>query len=239
MADIKTIEDVKIYMKRKLGFPQVRVELTDDQMEDAVDDALRKFNRHLFVKKTNFHAESSTDQFLQLDDDVIQVTFVNFLLPQYAQEYANVSVFEIMTRMVYPASMDIAEWYTTKMYYQMFQKIRGADPTWSYNPDSNLLVFDLIGGPWTIFYCTSNLLSVDSILTKGRRRYKEDFLELCLAYAKQTMSLIRGKFGGIPSPGGTLQMDADKLDQQAQEVIARVEQKLLNVASARMLPIIS
>ena len=239
MADITTTEGVKIYMKRKLGYPQVFVELTDDQMDDAVDDALRKFNRHLFIKRTNFLAEATSDRFIQLDDDVIQVSFVNFLLPQYAQEYANVSVFEIMTRMVYPASMDIAEWYTTKMYYQLFQKIRGADPSWSYDPDKNLLIFDLIGGPWSVFYCTSNLLTVDSILNKGRRRYKEDFLELCIAYAKQSMSLIRGKFGGIPSPGGTLQMDADKLDRQAQEVIERVDKKLENIASSRMVPLIS
>ena len=40
---LQTKADLKAYMLRKLGSPVINIEITDDQMEDAVDDTLERY----------------------------------------------------------------------------------------------------------------------------------------------------------------------------------------------------
>lgn len=46
MATINTLEEMKQYVLRKLGMPVINVEMSDDQLEDAIGDSIQDFQRY-------------------------------------------------------------------------------------------------------------------------------------------------------------------------------------------------
>jgi len=310
---MKTLADVQGYIKRKLGWPTVSVELTEEQLVDAVEDALRMFNRYLMVLRPNivrqvytadrqglaqspkmtvmsitehgttartisfnngadvtadnerlwnmsdgtlrrtdalqvgdivvslqstpYQDQTYNQGVIPLGDEVLGVHYCCFLMPNQLLNYTQINVFEIMSRMVYP-EMPMGEWYMIRMFYEMFQKVRGTEPEWHYDRDDNTLYLDCHGGPFDVFYLTSTAVTIESILQGGKRRYTDDFLTVALSKAKQTLAEVRGKFGGVPVPGGSLTTNAERLIAKAQEDIDKIETRLRRAAQARVMPVI-
>jgi hypothetical protein len=266
LTDLLNDAGIKAWVKRKLGFPTVQVELTDDQLQDAINDSLRLFNQHFVCCKHNAKYEvytvaggnlqpiqgfysfagTSDDPAVQgiqkggkirLDPETLGVYYVNFLLPNSLLNYTQINVFEILSRMVYP-EMPMGEWYMIRMFYKMFQRVRGTEPEWIYDRENNTLCVDCSGGPFDVYYITLVPLTSDKILNGSKRRYQEQFLNLVLANAKMTLTMPRGKFGNIPSPGGTITTDVEALRTQAQAVIDQTTAFLTRMSAARSLPIV-
>ena len=232
---METRNEVKEYVLRKLGAPELAIELTDGHLNDAVDDALRLFNRYMLTVTHKTSSEVYGSAYIDLEDDVRGVYYVTFMMTNNLLNYTQVNIFEILSRMVYP-EMPMGEWYMIRMFYQMFQRVRGTEPEWIYDQGTNRLWLDGHGGPWDVMYVVSTDITIDSILKERRKKYERDFLEACLAYAKQTLSLIRRKFGGIPAPGGTIQTDGTELQSEAKEKLEEIETKLKRLNAARVLP---
>jgi len=232
-----TKSQVKEYIKRKLGHPAVVVELDDNQLEDAVQDALRMFNRHLMVFRNNVLRESYEYANIELPADTLGVYYVCFLMPDSLRNYTQINIFEILSRLVYP-EMPMGEWYMIRMFYKMFQRVRGTDPDWRYDREANVLHVDTHGGPYDVSCITGHPVTVETLTEGSKQRYERTFLKAAVAEAKQVISPIRGKFGGIPAPGGTLTTDADKMATEAQATLEKIEGDLRKLAQARCLPVV-
>ena len=236
-SDLATTADVCAYIKRTLGWPTVVVELDDTQLNDCVLDALRLFNRYLQVVKSNVSKDRSTGTYIVLDADVRGVYDVKFLWGEAQRDILKMNVFEILTRMSYPP-FALGEWYMLRQYYEMFQRLRGSDPDWRYDPESRRLYLDCYSGPYDVCYLTSHDITVASILAGSRKRYLSEFLATCTAYAKKRVAYIRRRFGGVPAPAGTLALDGDAMAAEADTVLTDIEQRLQKHSRAHYLPII-
>lgn len=227
------------WVKRRLGHPKWPVNLTDDQLQDALDDALRLFNQYMMVITSTVvtsppQTESSTMQ-VQLDDDVFGVFEVTFVMPETSRIYAQMSIFEIIHRWFYPG-LRLGEWYMLRSFYEMYQRVRGTEPDWRYHEAEHMLYLDVWSGPYDVCYTTASGCTATTLLTGTKKRYERKFRDVCLGYAEITMSQVIGKWGGIPGPAGTLTPNADTMISAGQRKIDDVEAYLKGLAQAHYYP---
>ena len=248
---ILTRQNVVDYVKRRLGSPQVRIELSDEHVNDALDDALRSFNRYLIV--FNFKSYAAYDLVTTPDDpDVVPLnvgTFsvdlpttaihvyeVRVLRPQDYRESLQMNVFEIVYRMMQP-NIPLGQWYQLRSFFKMWQRVRGTDPDWKFDAENRKLYVDCRSGPYDIGVVFSAELTIETIITGSRKRWAQDFLDLAVAHMKLRLAEFRGKFGNsIPAPGGSVSTNADVLLSTANEAIKEIGGKLQRGAAARLLP---
>lgn len=242
MSDLKTVGDVQAYIRRKLGWPTVAVELTEDQIDDCINDALRLMSRHLQVfhsyAQFGVHTGSTSPTAaieITLPDTCIGVHYVAFTLPGALINYTQTNLYEILSRMLYP-DMPIGEWYMTRSFFNLYQKVRGTEPIYHYEARTNTLVIDAMSGPYDLFYVTVEEISLASVLLAGKRRYQNHFLQAALGYAKQILAGVRGKYPSIPAPGGTITTNAEVLRQEGAADIQAAETALKAQNAAWALP---
>jgi hypothetical protein len=231
MSDLyETKEQLREYILRKLGGCNVAVELSPEQVDDAINDSLDTFNS--LICRCDPRVASNRTGAVQIpllpgDRGIVEC---KICFPEDYRIYAQMNIFEIMYRMVFPR-MPLGDWAMLKIYYEQYQKVRGTDPDWYLSEDSAtgapVLYVDCWSGPYDIFYVVATDLTVESI-AKLKSAYTRDFRKLAVAEAKITLSRIRGKFGNsIPVPGGTLNTDAESLRsegmQEKQEVVDKLE----------------
>ena len=233
---VKSNEQLRKYILRKLGACNVGVELSPEQVDDAIQDSLDLFNNYLCRAVPNVLASQSGSVVIPLAETVRGVVNVKLLLPNDTRAYAQISVWELMYRMMWPR-LPVSEWYTLKMYYEMYQRVRGTEPDWYEDESTNALYVDCHSGPYDIFYVTSEDLTVEQI-PHLKSAYTRDFRKLAVAEAKITLSRIRGKYGNsIPVPGGTLSTDAASLLQEGTAEKTEVEVKLDQIARFTVSPV--
>jgi len=210
MANL-TREDVRKYIKRRLGYPSTVVELENEQLDDAIEDALEEFNNHLcrFEPRVAYGRSGAVQ--IQLDEESERgVAMVKVLYPEENRIAANFNIFEIMYRMIFP-HMPLGEWVMLKSYYELYQRTRGTDPDWYLDRTNRVLHVDCASGPYDIFYLVVKDVRVEDF-SEGQRQYLSKFRKLCVANAKLTLAEVRGKFTAtIPVPGGSLTTNAEKL----------------------------
>lgn len=229
-------QGLRDYVLRRLGHPTVHVELSTEQLDDAIYDALRLFSRYLMVLRSNVARNQAQSVRITLSEQTLGVHYVCFLFPQEQRIVAQMNIFEILYRMIYP-QLPLGEWYMLRSFYEMYQRVRGTEPDWQYDPETRVLSLDCWSGPYDVFYVTSEEISVEALLSGSRRRFQQNLLDLTLAYAKERLVPIRGKFGDtIPAPGGSLHTDASRLATEAASVIKAQEDMLKASARGYLVP---
>lgn len=229
-------QQLREYVLRKLGHPQVVVELTTPQIDDAIQDALDKFNQYMYKGEPRVEKNRAGAVHIPLQAGDRAVVFCKILFPEDTRVYAQMNIFEIMYRMVFPR-MPLGDWYMLKSYYKQYQRVRGTDPDWYVDESDNSLYVDCWSGPYDIFYVVARDLKAEDF-AGIKSPYEKDFKDLVLAEAKLTLGKIRGKFANtIPVPGGALQTDASELKQEGTSVKEALEVKLDKIARFSTSPI--
>lgn len=68
---VKSREDLKTWILRKLGHPLIKIELTDDQLEMSIDDALEEFNRYYQYDTNYFGTELQNYEYYEGETDTL------------------------------------------------------------------------------------------------------------------------------------------------------------------------
>ncbi len=230
---------IREFIRIELGDPVVEVELEDGQIDQAVDSALRLFNRYMCETQlrvayqqggTSYSEESETGRLdgsvvIQLEDAARGICECKFLYPATQRSIAQMSVFEIVYRMVFPR-FPVSDWYFFRTYYEMFQQVRGTEPDWRYDEYTKRLYVDATSGPYDIFYVVSLDLTL-STFESGKSSYEQEFLDLVMARSKRTLSRLLGKWGtSVPAPGGPLATDAADLRRESKETEDKITEWL-------------
>lgn len=224
------------YLRSRLGFPAVQVELDDPQLDIAIENALAKFNHYLCKPVPRVAYNQSGGVTIDLLPGDRGVVNVKILYPVESRVYSQMDLFQLMYRMVFPR-LPIGEWYMLRNMYEQYQRTRGSDPDWFVDESTNTLHFDCAAGPFDIFYVVARDLEVGDIETL-KPAYQKDFKDYALAEAKDILARIRGKFGGsIPVPGGTLSTDAVELKTEAEATRTAIETRLESIARYTVSPV--
>ena len=228
MAINLTRDNVVDYVRNQLAFPIVDVELEDEHIDQAIENSLMLFNRFIGEIQMRCYYERLDSVVIDMEEGVRGVCDTKCSFPESNRIFAQLNVFELMYRMVYP-NLPIGEWYFLRTAYELYMRVRGSEPEWLYDEFSRRLYVDCSGGPWDIYVALVKDLTMDT-LQEGFRAYTKPFLDATVAHAKEILAKVRGKYAGIPAPGGNLMADADKLGAEAAAVIDETKLLLENEA---------
>ena len=199
-----TFEEVKDKLLSELGYPKVEVELTDKQINRCISFALSRINSD-FVKKNKVALLLAPgQQDYPFPYEPFRVTYI----PNPPAD-----IFDLFSG-ANSQILNVAYYARLKAWTEMAERAFGVDPDWEWEDG----VLYLSPPPNSSSVCTVEYAMPYSLgdIEEGTE-IGELFLLLVGAKARRILRAIRGKFGGVPSPGGTVQLDAETLLQEAQE----------------------
>jgi len=223
------------YVRIKLGGSYHPIEIGLPELDVAIQDSLDLFNHYVGEFEFRVEKNISTGTFIDLStvEGLKGVVSVRMAFPEQDSVYTQMNIFELMYRMVFPR-MPVGEWYQLRMFYEMYQKVRGTDPDWRYDPAAKRLWVDCHSGPYDVAMVLSKELTLEG-LNKSRPMYKDLFKSAALAFCKQMLARVRGKWGDtIPAPPGTMSTDAAALRDEAGKEIEAVRLAVQGTSDAQV-----
>lgn len=225
-----TEQAVHDYIKRKLGDGVVCVELTDDQLADAVMRAslwLQQWVGHQKATVITFTNGSEVD--LPADCEVpVEVVFEaqsDSLFDMFRWAGVEVNATDLMALSPNQGYVDIAQ---RMQYLEMGKRLLSAERAWDYDRARRKLIVSpapASGERVMVFYLAS------TIALSYLKGYEQQLLlDYALAQAMETLGYIRTKFAEIPTASGSTTMNGDTLLSNAQQLIDKCEEKARNLA---------
>jgi hypothetical protein len=203
-------DDIKSFVRARLGYPNVAVEIHESAWPEIEKEALRHFNTwsgsRTFGTVTLLQGQMAYT--VNIPRGPIRVEFIRaegtpiISDPLFGRDYPRTQF------------IDFASYDLSLHYYNVLRRLTGVEPEWDWD-EVNKLLYINIGS--TNFqsgvgnYLVAYEYLADMTLAQVPKRYEQWLLEMALAVAKQIVGGTRRKFGGIPGPQGVVQMDGQQL----------------------------
>ena len=225
-------ESIRSFILARLGFPTVRVELTDFQIKSCIDEA---------VSKMHYHAPFWSTQYMALN----MTAGVNiYELPQYvADNLVYVAYRHDMLGLNWPAgsmesdyfirffqgnyvfgNFSISDYYLFQISMEMTRKILGQDGTWEIVNGRYLQVYPIPNMANDIAILEYRALDSDTL----HPAYRLWIQKYALACAKGILGEVRGKYETLPSPGGGAKLNGEAMLTRADKVKEKIKLELLD-----------
>jgi hypothetical protein len=224
-------ESIKDFVLARLGFPVVRVELTDFQIQTAIDEALSKLDYHAPDWCTQFctFATVANRSLYELPSVVVN----NFRNAVYRKNLLSISQsngtleFDFFIKYFQDnflfKDFSVGDYYVTISHLEMMRKILGNDGT--FNIVNNKFIN--IAPPPT--FSEEVLVEFKAIDSKTLHPYFVNWIQkFSLAICKVILGQIRGKYQTLPSPGGGAQLNGESLIQQGNQEQEALVQQLMS-----------
>lgn len=224
----KTVKD---YILARLGFPVVRVELTDFQIKTAIDEAVTELDYHAPYWNTQmaaFECSAGVNQYmlpLHIAHSLNYVVYKKTLLS--IQNQAGTLEFDFFIKYFQDnflfSDFDIPGWYMTQTHLESVRKILSQEGSWDLI-NGNVLQLaptPVLGEDVIVVYRGLNTGTMHPYYKKWIRNY-------ALAVSKGILGEIRGKFSSLPSPGGGASLNGSALKQESDQEKEKLKEQLLS-----------
>lgn len=237
---ITTLDDFKRYCLRSLGAPVITVDVTDEQIQDRYEDALRKYHDHHFdaTEKTYFrHEITQTDydnKYIPLPSNIYSVNKIIDMRGS-ASGGSDANLFNVeyqfllnQMHLLWSAG-NIAYYEHTMQHLEMMSQILNGKPTFRYNKVVDKLYIDvnwdkrLRPGNWVAIECYTALDPV----TNPKMFDDLWFKRYTTALIKRQWGENLKKYSGVQMIGGTV-LNGQQLYDEAIQQIAQLEEELRN-----------
>tara|TARA_R110002110_G_scaffold136044_7_gene320640 strand:+ start:441 stop:1313 length:873 start_codon:yes stop_codon:yes gene_type:complete len=223
----KIIQD---FVMARLGHPVVRVELTEFQIETAIDEA---------VSKLDYHAPDWCNQFCTFATsagvalyELPQVVVNNLKNAVYSKsllsmQQANGTLeFDFFLKYFQDnflfRDFSVGDYYITISHLEMMRKILGNDGTFNVVNGRYLNIAPTPVMPQEV------LVEFKALDTDTLHPYFISWIQkYALAICKVILGQIRGKYQTLPSPAGGAQLNGESLIQQGNEEQAKLVEDLM------------
>jgi hypothetical protein len=225
--------DLKQWILRQLGAPFVKIELTDDHLNDSVERARRWFAAKKGVRKQATLPIYATVPAYTLPDDVDIVLDVAFPIPPMdislvfspyilSDEKVPYDVFAA------PGSAGIYSSYTqTIQYIETAKRILNAEPNfWQEGQTLFLSPIPKTSGNIIIDYKSFNFT-----IEQLAQRDHDLITRYALAWAKTVIVQVRGKYpGGFPGAQAQTELNWQQLYAEATKELEMLEKEIFQSA---------
>jgi len=219
-------DEVISIIKKSLGWPVVCVELTDDQLNIAIDNALAEYRSRVdaaYERRYFFMALRPDQQMYFLNDpalgtnkivDVISINRLNLTwLQTYSQDYIYAQAF---LNQFYAPGMgyDLVSIHLINSLSELYGKIFASEIPFNwYEASRQLRVYRNTMRDEKVLLETAVEKNEQELLTsRWTRQWVRGW---AMMESLQMLSWIRGKYGSIPGPNGGITLNADQLMTQA------------------------
>lgn len=227
----KTEDEIKAYILRRLGDGVIDVELTQEHMQDVIDDTKRWFGYRVGQKRVIQVPLTTATNIYILEPDVTEVLRV--FLPMAHFPAVDTDDFSYTYSLLFgqwrspgASPMPYSDLIQRLQYLNVSKRIFSADREWDYNRDTHELqimprpsiVGNMLVEVWTLNIDTRDFVPEDESI----------FLRYSLAHAKEILGEVRSKWDGIPMVGGDKGLNGDKLLEAAAREKEQLEKDVIN-----------
>lgn len=227
--DLKDKDELKLWILRELGAPVVKVELTEEQLLDSLDNAARWFSAKKGFMKQGFLQLALGQVCYPLPDDVSTVTdvvfptssfditaiFAPWLLPEQQIPWSVISA--------HGSSMGVYSYWTQALQYvEMGKRLMSSEPDW--RQEGRLLYLfgsRHLAGTALLEYRTSQF-TVEQLTERDHDLIKRS----SMARAKRILGRIRSKYDGFPTAQGNVSLDGQALLAEAAEELLALDEEI-------------
>ena len=231
--NLLTAEELKSWILRRLGLPVVKVELYEEHVEDAIEEARKWFSARKGVQKRAVLEVASTQSEYTLDEDVdvvldvafssgpmdFSTVFAPFLLPDQQLPYN-----------VWGGAQSggmYSNYAQVMQYVELAKRVIGAEPEW-FQEGKTLY---LIPAPRSSGHVSFKYKPVSFTLEQLSDRDHDLVKRYALAFAQRDLAHIRGKYpGGFPGAQGNIGLDGSALYQESSQELQSLDQEIFNSA---------
>ena len=238
-----TREEFKLYCMRKLGYEVIRINMSPNQIDDRIDEAILFFQdfssegteRQFY--KIQISGTDIANKYVTLPDNIIGA--VSIFPPGDAFNTTNIFNirYQITLNDLYTlTSVSMAPYYMAFSHLQFLEQLLVGQKPIRYNRISNRLYIDADMTQWL----PGQFLIVDAFQVIDPVQFPKLWgnrvlAKLATAYIKNNWAEILGKFGNIQMPGGVI-LNAAKMKQEAQIEIQQVENEIRTAYEMPALP---
>ncbi len=229
MADKKfTRESISAWIKAKLGYPTVEIELTDEQLDICIDDALDEIAPWVVQRQ---YVTLPVQECIDLSEyNVAYVIAVHKADGATESSDNQLDVFSPYTYMEVRGSYQGITY--SRLESQLFDNLRQATKdniSWKYiKPKLYLDIGVPVATQVTIEY-SPNIDDLDSLTDPMYKKFVKRF---ALAFARAILSDIRGKFSVSGSP---VELDGSTQDSKSERELEELRQELKDTVNTHFM----
>lgn len=238
-----TKSELKEQIITELGYPIVRVELHESQLNQCIDNAIRKFKQFatgnytqetwftLLVgpEKNEYILPESVTEIISLYDSSTSLGQANELFT-----VQNLMKMEGMFDPIHTPSFTLLSWYAVKNYIKDLERFSGPEFNWKYVYGSNKLILNPSPSKQQYLLLQSYMVDDNDIeFDEEKQEYIEPILneswifEYSVALAKIILGRIRSKFESFQSIGNEgISLDGSDLLSEGKEAKQKLEEEL-------------
>jgi hypothetical protein len=219
------LEDVRDYVKLRLGAGVIRVELKDAHIDASAKEALRIYSRYRPLRR--FIQVPLIDGITEyaLDTDVLGVYKMDFVTRQISLAVVE----DIFHRRYYEPIHDMDQYVTYLQYIDTLKRVLSIEPEWHFSRA-------LKEGEHPALHIhapnqANSILALAMVVVKRPMHQvpilHEDWIQrYALAFCKEILGRVRGKWGNVPSPAGGQSLDAQTLLGEAKEELRELDTEI-------------
>ena len=223
---VVNINDTIQFIKRKLGYPSVSLELSDNDIADIIKyETLLLFEQYIpdvgriMINKYSKKHRIKKNLYWVIDPNDREVFAVQSVEPEQSELLAHgypwtapiISYQQVPDHLTRLAESHLAMQYGKSLRWWQESV---ANQVWIFSDDS-------ISGRYSISYTRSHAPDLSSV----SREYAIDFNNIALAYTMMTIGQIRSKYSTIGTPLGDIQIN-NELYTQGSEILNTTVEKL-------------
>ena len=221
----QSLEDIRQFILLNLGYPAVRVELTQAHLDMAIKLALQIYSKYAYESKriaiVNAYPNKTSYKLQEIipEDDYKRLLHIGKVIYNpnapllYFNYFFNLNVPFYSTDMVSVFSLypvDSGAYAILVATYTQLQRTFGQEGSYHVDGDTiHIHPRPRSATKFAVIY--SVLLNIDEVNDTYWVK------EYALAHAKELLGRIRSKFDSYPSPTGGVSLDGDKLLSEAKE----------------------
>lgn len=220
---------LEIYVLRKFGAPLLKVELMQEHLDDAVNDAKRWFSAKKGLQGMLSMTAGRGQTLVPLPDDcdtVLECIFRDTSTSDLDKLVDPMALIDGIPKVFYSSTYTmgfLSTYQQTMQYLKSARKVLGTDPEW-FQQDRNIVLT-----PAT-HQVTSLLITFkkdDFQINKLNERDYDLVKRRILAESKETLGRIRSKYSEFPSAQGQVQLDGNDLLKEAQQEKEKLDEEIM------------
>lgn len=205
---------IRDFILASLGFPVVRVELTDFQIKIAIDEAITKLSYYapLWSRQYATFVTTPKENLYELPQHIIQsLTYVGYKKTLLSIQQNNSTLeFDFFIKYFQDnfvfSNFAVGDFYLLQQSLEMTRKILGVDGMWEVVDNKYVQLYPAPLDVETV------IVEYRGLNTETIHPYYRNWLQkYARAIAKVILGEIRGKFKSIPSPAGGAQLNGPEL----------------------------
>ena len=237
---ISNKEQFKQYCLRKLGDGILTINVTDEQVEDCINDSVKWAQE--FLDEGNFieyfahkiTQEDLNNKYFTLTNEVLQVQDIIFETSYVGSTLNNIfqlSTIALVNNLRTPSS-GLSDWYMLKFNLAQLNAIMKATHPFRYNYNSSKLYIDI---DWNMYMKKDHYFIIKAWIATDPNNnislWNNNFLKkYCTALIQKQWGNNLSKYNDIALPGGT-KLNGKQILDEAKEELDNLNKEIINYQS--------